>query len=71
MPAYKHDIRSGRTELHDFGPGRASLEPVFVPRSGATGEDDGYIMSYVFNAKRNSSDVVIYRLKTLPVSLWR
>ena len=44
---------------------------MFVPRSGATGEDDGYIMSYVFNAKRNSSDVVIYRLKTLPVSLWR
>ena len=45
--------------MHDFGPGHASLEPVFVPRSGATDEDDGYVMCYVFNAQRNSSDVVI------------
>src|SRR5215470_11736216 len=58
-PLYKHDVRSGRTEVHDFGPGHASLEPVFVPRSGATGEDDGYVMAYVFDAERNASDVVI------------
>jgi carotenoid cleavage dioxygenase-like enzyme len=58
-PAFKHDVRSGRTEVHDFGPGHASLEPVFVPRSEATDEDDGYIMSYVFNGERNASDVVI------------
>jgi carotenoid cleavage dioxygenase-like enzyme len=58
-PAYKTDVRSGRTEVHDFGPGHASLEPVFVPRSGATEEDDGYVLCYVFNAQRNSSDVVI------------
>jgi carotenoid cleavage dioxygenase len=58
-PAYKHDVRSGRTEVHDFGPGHASLEPVFVPRSGATDENDGYVMAYVFNAERNASDVVI------------
>ena len=58
-PLYKHDVRSGRTEAHDFGIGHASLEPVFVPRSGATDEDDGYVMAYVFDAKRNASDVVI------------
>jgi carotenoid cleavage dioxygenase len=58
-PAYKHDVRSGLTEVHDLGPGHAFLEPVFVPREGATGEDDGYVMSYVFNAARNASDVVI------------
>jgi carotenoid cleavage dioxygenase len=58
-PLYKHDVRSERTAVHDFGPGHASLEPVFVPRSGATDEDDGYVMAYVFNAERNASDVVI------------
>jgi carotenoid cleavage dioxygenase-like enzyme len=57
-PAYKHEVRSGRTEVHDFGPGHASLEPVFVPRSGAT-DEEGYVMAYVFNAERNASDVVI------------
>jgi carotenoid cleavage dioxygenase-like enzyme len=58
-PAYKHDVRNGRTEVHDFGPGNASMEPVFVPRSGATDEDDGYVMCFIFNGQRNSSDVVI------------
>ncbi len=58
-PAFKHDVRNGRTEVHDFGPGHASLEPVFVPRRWATDEDDGYIMSYVYNGARNSSEVVI------------
>ncbi|MDM0109732.1 carotenoid oxygenase family protein [Variovorax sp. J22R24] len=58
-PVYKHDVRSGRTEVHDFGAGHASLEPVFVPRSGATDEDDGYVLAYVFNAERNASDVVV------------
>jgi carotenoid cleavage dioxygenase-like enzyme len=56
---YKHDVRIARTEVHDFGPGRATLEPVFVPRAGATEEDDGYVISYVFNAERGASDVVI------------
>ena len=45
--------------MHDFGPGCASLEPLFVSRDGATDEDDGYVMSCVFNAERNASDVVI------------
>jgi carotenoid cleavage dioxygenase len=57
--AYKHDVQAGRNETHDFGPGRASLEPVFVAREGATAEDDGYVMTYVFDAARNASDVVI------------
>jgi carotenoid cleavage dioxygenase-like enzyme len=58
-PAYKHDVRNGRTEVHDFGAGQASLEPVFVPRVGGVDEDDGYLMLYVYNAVRNASDVVI------------
>ena len=45
--------------VDDFGPDCALMEPVFVPAKGATDEDDGYVMSYVFNADRNASDVVI------------
>jgi carotenoid cleavage dioxygenase len=58
-PLYKHDVRSGRTEVHDFGPGTAALEPVFVPRRGASAEDDGYVLAYVYDGDRNASDVVI------------
>ena len=58
-PAYKHDLTAGRTEVHDYGAGRMTLEPVFVPRGGGVAEDDGWIMSYVYDAGRDASDVVI------------
>jgi carotenoid cleavage dioxygenase-like enzyme len=35
------------------------FDGVFVPRKGAIGEDDGYLMAYVFNGERNASGVVI------------
>ncbi|GAA5785561.1 dioxygenase [Chitiniphilus shinanonensis] len=58
-PASKHDMRRGTSEAHDYGPGRVTLEPVFVRRPEAVEEDDGWIMSYVYDASRNLSDVVI------------
>jgi carotenoid cleavage dioxygenase len=58
-PLYKHDVHTGRTEVHDFGPSYASMEPVFVPRRGGHAEDDGYVLAYGYDAERNTSDVVI------------
>jgi carotenoid cleavage oxygenase len=58
-PALKHDLERGTTEVHDFGSGRVTLEPVFVPRSDDAAEDDGWVMSYVYDAKTDTSDVVI------------
>jgi carotenoid cleavage dioxygenase-like enzyme len=58
-PAMKHDLVRGTTEVHDFGPGRKTLEPVFVRKRGATAEDDGWIMSYVYDGGSGQTDVVI------------
>ena len=58
-PAMKHDVQRGTTEVHDYGPGRMTSEPVFVRKPGAAAEDEGWIMSYVYDPKRNLSDVVI------------
>ena len=58
-PSYKHDVRTGHTETHDYGPGCATLEPVFVSRQGSSVEDDGWIISFVYDATRNASNVVI------------
>jgi carotenoid cleavage dioxygenase-like enzyme len=55
----KHDLANGSAELHDFGPGRAAQEPVFVPRAEGASEDDGWIMTYVHDAGLDRSDVVI------------
>lgn len=57
--AHKHDVKTARTEVHDFGPGRAGLEPVFIPRENAKSEDDGWVMAYVYDANRDASDVEI------------
>jgi carotenoid cleavage oxygenase len=57
--ALKYDLHTGTTERHDFGDGRMTLEPVFVPRSDDAGEDEGWILSYVYDASADRSDVVI------------
>ncbi|CDY78559.1 Lignostilbene-alpha,beta-dioxygenase and related enzymes [Caballeronia glathei] len=58
-PARKHDMVRGTSEVHDYGAGRMTLEPVFVRRSDAVQEDDGWIMSYVYDGNHDLSDVVI------------
>ena len=60
MPStFKHDLTAGTTTVHYYGPGRVTLEPLFVPRSDTAGEDDGWVMSYVYDAATDRSDVVI------------
>jgi carotenoid cleavage dioxygenase-like enzyme len=58
-PALKHDLAAGTTEVHHYGEGRVTLEPVFVPRSTDAAEDDGWVLSYVYDATTDRSDVVI------------
>jgi carotenoid cleavage dioxygenase len=58
-PSLKHDLVAGTTVEHDYGPGRESLEPVFVAREGATDEDDGWVISYVYDGTTDKADVVI------------
>jgi hypothetical protein len=37
------------TTTHDFGTGHVPAEPVFVPASPAAGEDEGWILTYVYD----------------------
>jgi carotenoid cleavage dioxygenase len=55
----KYDLRSGTSEEHSFGAGRVPGEGVFVPASDGAGEDDGYVLAYVYDAGRDGSDLVI------------
>lgn len=57
--ACKHDMQTGETLEHSYGPGRATMEPVFVPKSTAGAEDEGWLLSYVYDQNTNTSDVVI------------
>jgi carotenoid cleavage dioxygenase len=55
----KYDLRAGASATHDFGAGRIPSEPVFVPASSAAAEDDGWLMTYVYDGARDGSDLVI------------
>ena len=55
----KHDLVGGTTVEVDLGSGRIASEMVFVPAGSTAGEDDGWLMGYVYDAARDASDLVI------------
>ncbi len=54
----KHDLGKGSREVREFGNGGPG-EPVFVPAHAGAGEDDGYVLSLVYDADRDASDLVV------------
>jgi carotenoid cleavage dioxygenase len=55
----KYDMNTGASEAHVLKDGRVGGEPVFAPAAGATLEDDGYLLSYVYDPGENRSELVI------------
>ncbi len=56
---YKHDMHSGNATMFDFGAGRHGAEPLFVPKENAASEDDGFVMTFVFDESRQASELII------------
>jgi 8'-apo-carotenoid 13,14-cleaving dioxygenase len=56
---FKHDLKTGTREVHDFGPQRHPGEFVFVPRGEEASEGDGWLMGYVINMANETTDYVI------------
>ncbi len=55
----KYDRETGQRSEIEFGQGRVGGEPVFAPAADAKSEDDGYLMTYVYDANADSSSMVI------------
>ena len=55
----KYDLDAGTDQRYGFGAGRYGSEAPFAPRTGAVGEDDGYLVSFVYDAATERSEVVI------------
>jgi carotenoid cleavage dioxygenase-like enzyme len=55
----KWDLDKGTSEGHDYGADRSSGEGVFVPRSPDAAEDDGWVMSLVYDRATDRSDLVV------------
>jgi len=52
----KHDLVSGHVERHDMGAGRAAGEPIFVPAAADSGEDEGWLLTVVYDKTGDASD---------------
>lgn len=53
------NIETGRRQTRVLNPGDSADEPVFVPRSPTTAEGDGYIITLVYRAASNTSELLI------------
>lgn len=55
----RYDVDSGACQAHELGASSASGEPIFVPRSGDAAEGEGYLLSVVYHAEENRSDLLV------------
>ncbi|WP_437933316.1 carotenoid oxygenase family protein [Sorangium sp. So ce341] len=55
----KLDVERGSLERYVPGPDQFPSEAVFVPRSGAGAEDDGYLLTLVYDARADLSYVAV------------
>ena len=55
----RYDLQSGDAERYFYGEGRWGSESPFAPRDGSTGEDDGYLVSFVTDERDGTSVVEV------------
>ena len=55
-----HDFAKGDKSLYELPRGDRTGEPVFVPRSSDSPEGEGYLLTTVYRAEDNRSDLAIF-----------
>lgn len=55
----KHDLDTGRTWNYPFGRNRFGGEAPFIPRQGASAEDDGYLVTFVTDMVEDRSECIL------------
>ena len=54
----KCDLETGTVARHDFAPGGYPGEPLFIATRTGGAEDDGVVVTLVFDAQRQTTDIV-------------
>jgi len=54
----KYDTRTGKREVHHFR-GKGCGEAVFVPKHGRAEEDEGYLVTFVYDPQKDGSEFVV------------
>ncbi|MFN2099880.1 carotenoid oxygenase family protein [Altererythrobacter sp. MF3-039] len=61
----KHDLETGESWSYELGDGCYASESPFIPRIGATEEDDGYIITYTSDVNTDRSECIILDAKDI------
>lgn len=54
-----YDLKTKSRRIRSFGIGNTPSEPIFIPRHNKSEEGDGFLLSVVYNAERDVSDLYI------------
>ncbi|MFE4106424.1 carotenoid oxygenase family protein [Almyronema epifaneia] len=55
----KHDLTTGEQQIWSAAPKGFTGEPLFIPRPGATADDDGWLLILLYDAERRCSELAI------------
>jgi carotenoid cleavage dioxygenase-like enzyme len=72
--ARKYDVATGTSRVHDFGSSCMAGELVVAPKGSDSGEDDAWIVGFVYDQARGASDLVVLdaaRFEDEPVAIVR
>ena len=61
----KYDLDTGKSETYEFGKGRYGGEAVFAPRLNASSEDDGWLLTYVYDTNTQTTELVVVNARDL------
>jgi carotenoid cleavage dioxygenase len=55
----KYDFTRGNFQMHEFGLGCYGGEAVFVAQADAVAEDDGWLLTFVYNTVEETSELIV------------
>jgi all-trans-8'-apo-beta-carotenal 15,15'-oxygenase len=61
----RYDCATGECQTRDLGPGRFTSEAIFVPSAPDAAEGEGYLLSVVYDAARNASELLVVSAQRL------
>ena len=56
----KRDLETGREDRYAFGDGVFGSETPFAPRAGSVAEDDGYLVTFTTDVRRDLSECLVF-----------
>ncbi|MFB2923537.1 carotenoid oxygenase family protein [Aerosakkonema funiforme] len=55
----KYDLETGSSQVHEFGKGRFGGDSTFAPLPGGKAEDDGWLLTFVWDDTTKQSELVV------------